>query len=132
MPRQPDADHRRPPGVSDDVVAAVGRLDEAFDRIERARGSLYDFHQLIGGAHNFLAEACERLEAAGHPTLARELYDEIVGLDVVGDMWTFEVVEDFEDHYYAAVKRAVEEVRDRLVGGRRHLHEAEMKAERQP
>ncbi len=45
-----DADHSRPEGASDELVAAVGALSEAFERIERARGALYTFHQLTGGA----------------------------------------------------------------------------------
>src|SRR5690606_3294937 len=39
------ASDRRPAGVDDDTVAAVGKLGEALEWVERARGRLYDFHQ---------------------------------------------------------------------------------------
>ena len=43
--------HDRPPGASDDAVAAAGHMSEALETLERARGHLYSFHQLIGEAH---------------------------------------------------------------------------------
>lgn len=43
-----DRDHQRPEGVDDATVAAAGKLAEALEWIERARGRLYDFHQLVG------------------------------------------------------------------------------------
>ena len=40
--------NRRPEGVSDETVAAVGKFGEALEWVERARGHLYDFHQMMG------------------------------------------------------------------------------------
>jgi len=37
-----DEEHARPPGASDALVAAAGAMSEAFERVERARGALYD------------------------------------------------------------------------------------------
>ncbi len=42
----------------------------------------------------------------------------------------FQVVEEFDDGYYADFKRLEQRVRDELMGGRRHVFEAEMKADR--
>ena len=44
--------------------------------------------------------------------------------------WTFQIVEEYDDDYYATFKRLEAAARDDLVGGRRHLFEAEMKEDR--
>ena len=44
--------------------------------------------------------------------------------------WTFQLVEEFDDGYYADFKRLEQRVRDELMAGRRHVFEAEMKADR--
>ena len=42
--------HRRPRGVDDATVRALGKLGEALECVERARGQLYAVHQLTGHA----------------------------------------------------------------------------------
>src|SRR5947199_247847 len=42
--------HQRPPGVSDAEAEALGKLGEALEAIEYARGHLYGFHRLSGTA----------------------------------------------------------------------------------
>ena len=44
--------------------------------------------------------------------------------------WTFQIVEEFDDGYYADFKALEELVGNQLMGGRRHVYEAEMKADR--
>src|SRR3546814_10975335 len=39
---------RRPEGVDDDTVAAVGKPSEAMEWVERARRPPSDFHQMMG------------------------------------------------------------------------------------
>jgi hypothetical protein len=126
----PDPRHQRPDGVDDATVDAVGRLTEALETVERARGHLYSFHQLTGEADFKLGDAADRLRAAGHTALADRLDREIVGRNVVEGRWTFQVVEAYDDTYWSAVRAAEREVREALVGGRRHLAEAELKEER--
>src|SRR4051812_48734409 len=53
----PDEQHRRPPGVDDITVRALGKLSEALETVERARGHLYAMHQLTGTADFQLDEA---------------------------------------------------------------------------
>lgn len=126
----PDVEHQRPPGTSDEVVEAVGRLTEAIEWVERARGHLYDFHQLMGHADDVLGDAADQLEAAGQEELAQRLRTEAVGRNVVPGRWTFQVVEEFDDCYYGPVKGLEREVREALVAGRRHVFEAELKERR--
>ena len=122
----PDEDHRRPDTAGADVVAAVGKLSEALEWVERARGRLFDFHQLIGHADFLLDEAASQLEAAGCTDLAAEVRDDVIGRNVLPGRWTFQIVEEFTDGYdepFAAMERRV---RDELLDGKRHVFEAEL------
>ncbi|MDO9398612.1 MAG: hypothetical protein Q7T71_18870 [Herbiconiux sp.] len=126
----PDPSHRRPPGVSDETVAALGKLSEAFEVVENARGLLYNFHRLAGVADLTLGEAVDALRDAGHTDLADEIERDLVGRNVIDGRWTFQLVEEYDDGYYAAFRAAEQKARDTLVDGRRHLFEAEMKEDR--
>ncbi|MEV0566282.1 hypothetical protein [Dactylosporangium sp. NPDC050588] len=125
-----DEQHRRPDGVSDATVEALGKLSEALECVERARGRLYDLHQLIGHADLMLDEAVRLFREAGHPKLAERIQTDLVGRNVIAGHWTFQIVEDFDDDYYATFKDLDRTARDELVQGRRHLYEAEMKERR--
>lgn len=127
---RPDPAHIRPEGTSDATVAALGKLSEALEVVEHARGLLYGFHRLTGTADLAIGEAVDMLRAAGHGDLADRIAREVVGRNVVHGRWTFQIVEDYDDNYYAAVKDTERAARDELVGGRRHLFESEMKEQR--
>ncbi|WFF09636.1 hypothetical protein O7622_14265 [Micromonospora sp. WMMD1076] len=126
----PDRAHRRPDGVSDATVEALGKLSEALECVERARGHLYELHQLIGHADLMLDDAVEMFRSAGHPALAERIDRELLGRNVIAGRWTFQIVEDFDDGYYALFRELDRRARDELVDGRRHLYEAEMKERR--
>lgn len=126
----PDGRHRRPVGVSDETVAALGKLSEALETVERARGHLYSLHQLIGHADLMLDDAVARFRAAGHDGIADRIAEELVGRNVIAGRWTFQIVEDFDDGYYALFRELDRAARTELVGGLRHLYEAEMKEQR--
>ncbi|HEV7171309.1 hypothetical protein [Pedococcus sp.] len=121
---------RRPDGVSDATVEAAGKVSEAFECIEQVRGSLYAAHRLTGTADLALGEAVELLRKAGHDELADTVDREMVGRNVLPGRWTFQLVEEFDDGYYADFQRIERLVRDQLMGGRRHVFEAEMKSAR--
>lgn len=125
-----DDANRRPDGVSDETVTAVGKLSEAVEWLERARGRLYDFHQMLGHLDFQMSEAVELLREAGHDELAAMVDREVVGRNVLDGRWTFQVIEEFEDVYYGPIRAIEQHVRDELVAGRRHVHEAEMKERR--
>jgi hypothetical protein len=126
----PAPQHRRPEGVDDATVEAVGRLTEALETVERARGHLYSFHQLTGEADFKLGDAADQLREAGHGELADRLEREIVGRNVLPGRWTFQIMEEYDDTYWSAVRAAERDVREALVAGRRHLAEAELKEDR--
>ncbi|WP_308798355.1 hypothetical protein [Agromyces silvae] len=126
-PDRPLPEHTRPDGVDDATVEALGKLSEALEVIEDARGSLYRFHRLTGTADLAIGEAVDLLRKAGHAQIADRIDREIVGRNVLEGRWTFQIVEEYDDGYYSALKDADRAARDELVGGRRHLFEAEMK-----
>jgi hypothetical protein len=84
--------HLRPDGVDDATVEAVGAVSEALEYVERARGELYAFHQLMGHADLLLGEACDKLRDAGHAEMADRLEEEVVGRNVLYGRWTFQIV----------------------------------------
>ncbi|UXN26392.1 hypothetical protein N8D74_05790 [Curtobacterium flaccumfaciens] len=126
----PDAQHQVPEGVSEATVEALGSLSAAVEVIEHARGLLYGFHRLTGTADLNLGEAVEQLRKAGHTELAERIDTELVGRNVIAGRWTFQIVEDYDDGYYALAKELERTARDELVQGRRHLFEAGMKEDR--
>ena len=122
--------HLRPDGVDDATVEAVGAVSEALEYVERARGELYAFHQLMGHADLLLGEACDQLRDAGHAEIADRLEAEVVGRNVLYGRWTFQIVEDFDDNYWSVFREHERQVRDELQHGVRHVFEAEMKERR--
>jgi hypothetical protein len=126
----PDEGHRRPLGIDDATVHAVGKVSEALEWVERARGRLYDFHQMMGRADLLFGEASDALAAAGHHAQAELLDTEIVGRNVITGRWTFQVVEEYEDQYYWPTRGVERSIRDDLMEGRRHVFESEMKERR--
>ncbi len=130
MTDEPLPQHQRPDGVSDATVEALGRVSEALEAVEAARGFLYSFHRLSGTADLTLGEGVDGLRKAGHTELADRIDRELVGRNVLQGRWTFQIMEEYDDGYYATFKELEQAARDELVGGRRHLYEAEMKEDR--
>jgi hypothetical protein len=125
-----DDAHARPSGTSDATVEAVGKVSEALEVIEDARGQLFNFHRKIGMADLALGEAVQMLRDAGHREVADRLDTDLVGRNILAGRWTFQIIEEFEDGYYAAFKEHERAVREQLMDGRRHVFEAEMKQDR--
>ena len=121
---------RRPDGVDDATIAAVGKVSEALEYVERARGHLYSFHQLMGHADLVLGDACDELRAAGHAATADRLETDLVGRNVLPGRWTFQVVEEFDDGYWTQFREHERRVRRELQAGERHLFEAQLKEKR--
>ena len=122
-----DDDHARPPGTSDDTVAALGKISEALEVVEEARGYLYAFHRRCGTADRTLGEAVDQLRDAGHGELADAIDTDLVGRNVLAGRWSFQVVEEYDDGYYATFREHERRAREALMAGRRHVFEAEMK-----
>ncbi|MFF3501963.1 hypothetical protein [Streptomyces sp. NPDC003247] len=126
----PDPAHRRPPGVSRTTVEALGSLSKALETTERARGHLYAFHQLTGGADLELDRTVALLREAGHTEWADRVQREILGRNVIPGHWTFQIVEAYNGTYYEPFRDLERQALADLAEGRDHLYEAEMKEAR--
>jgi hypothetical protein len=118
---------RTRPDLDDDTVAGLGKLSEALETLDQARGFLYAFHQLTGKADLLLQDAVDALRDAGHTSLADDLDRDLVGRNVVADRWTFQIVEDFDANYWTAFRDFDARARNELADGDRHVFEARMK-----
>lgn len=74
--------------------------------------------------------AVEQLRDAGHDELAVRIEQELVGRNVLAGRWSFQVMEEYDDGYYATFRDLERMAREELAGGRRHIYEAEMKEDR--
>src|SRR4051794_10839340 len=112
-----DNQNSRPDGVSDDAVAAAGKMSEALETLERARGHLYAFHQLLGETDLKLDDALELLQSCDATALAEQIEQDLLGRNVLSGRWTFQVVEEFDDEYWTVFREHERAVRETLVGG---------------
>jgi hypothetical protein len=126
----PDEAHMRPATASDKTVEALGKLSEALETVEDARGHLYAFHRLTGSADLALGEAARLLREAGHAELAERAETDVIGRNVIDGRWTFQIVEEYDDGYHAEFVALERDAREQLADGKRHLYEAEMKEAR--
>src|SRR3954464_899809 len=117
---------RTRPDLDDATVEALGKLSEALEVVEHARGLLYGFHRLTGAADLALQEAGGLFRTAGHPELADDLDRDLVGRNVIADRWTFQIVEDYDAHYWTTFRAFDERARQELSAGDRHVYEARM------
>jgi len=122
-----DPTHATPAGVDGVTVDALGKLSEALETVEVARGHLYAFHQLTGSADIGLQGAVAALREAGHDELAERIERELVGRNVIAGRWTFQIVEDYDDGYWSLFRELERAAREQLAEGRRHLFEARLK-----
>jgi len=81
---------------------------------------------LCGTADLTLQEAVRMLRDAGHAQLADQLEQVVVGRDVIAGMWSFQLVESYDDGYWSVFRDAEAHARQVLRGAERHLFEAEM------
>jgi hypothetical protein len=112
-------------------VAALGKLSEALEAAEQARGFLYGFHRLCGRADQTLQEAVALLRGAGHGALADDVEHTLVGRDVIPGYWSFELVESYDAGYWGIFRAVEEHARAELGVSARHVFEAEMKKREQ-
>jgi hypothetical protein len=75
------------------LARAVGKLTEALEATEEARGHLYAFHRLTGHADVVAEQAAQQLRDLGQHDLADKVMCELVGRNVLPDRWTFQIVE---------------------------------------
>jgi hypothetical protein len=130
MTHEPADPAERGHDLDDATRTALGKLSEALEVVEDARGRLYGFHRLCGTADLTLGEAVEAFREAGHVAFADRLETELVGRNILEGRWSYQVVEEYDDGYYALFRDLEAAARDDLAGGQRHVFEARMKEDR--
>jgi hypothetical protein len=130
-PHRTRAERLRPPGATDAAVEAVGKLSEAMERMENARGHLYAFHQLSGATDLALQDAVGALRDAGFAPIADAITEVLVGRDVMAGQWTYQLIEDYDDNYASVFREVERRVRAEVMGGARHVYESEMQLDEQ-
>ncbi|MFN8051545.1 MAG: hypothetical protein U0Q22_08930 [Acidimicrobiales bacterium] len=114
----------------DDVVEAIGKASEALECVERARGHLYEFHQLMGHADFLFGDAVDLLRKAGLAADAERFDTEIVGHNVLDGRWSFQIVDEFDALYWEHLRSRVRQLELDHLGGRKHVFEATLKEQR--
>ena len=101
----PAPEHRAPPGVSDETVEALGKLSEALEVVGAPRLPVW-----VPPAHRDGRPRPGRRRRpaaqAGHHEIADRIDRELVGRNVIEGRWTFQIVEDYDDGYYALFRQA--------------------------
>ena len=64
---------------------------------------------------------------AGHAELAGEIDEQLVGRDIVDDMWSFQLVEKYDSGYWQPFRDIEGRARAVLQDAEPHIYEAEMK-----
>ena len=118
---------RTRPDLDDTTVEALGKLSEALETVDQARGFLYAFHQLTGKADRLLQESVDLFGTAGAGELAADLERDLVGRNVIADRWTFQIVEDYDAGYWSTFRDFDDRARAEFADGDRHVYEARMK-----
>jgi hypothetical protein len=118
-----------PPETTAAERAALHQLQLGGEHVQRAYGHLLAFHHQVGRAMDRYAAAEPHLREAGHDALADELRDRHLPAGVVGDRWSYELVEAFEAGFLQSTTGFERRVRDRLAGGVGHVTEREQQRE---
>lgn len=124
-------EHERPAGMDDATVEALGKVSEALEIVEHARGLLYAFHRHCGMADLTLQDAVTQLRRAGHSDVAAELETVLVGRDIIEDRWSFQVVESYDRTYWQVFRAMEQRARHLLGDAEPHIFEAEMRVREQ-
>ncbi|WP_137283894.1 hypothetical protein [Halorussus salinisoli] len=115
--------------LSDADVEALHEVELGVEWFHRAHGHLVQFHHATGHAMDHLAEAEDHLREAGYDELADCLRDDLLPHGVVGDTWSYGVLEAFQDGPLAEAERFGTDARESVADGRRHV--AERRQERE-
>lgn len=119
-------DQRRveePSHPEDSAVEALHRVELGLEWFHRAHGHLVAFHHNTGHAMDHFAAAEALLRDRGEDDLADELRDEFLPCGVLGDRWSYDVLESFQSGLLDDAEGFEERARDELADGDRHVAE---------
>ena len=115
--------------LSDSEIEALHEVELGVEWFHRAHGHLVQFHHAVGHAMDHLAEAEEELRESGYDDLADGLRDDLLPRGVVGDTWSYGLLEAYQDGPLADATDFECEAREAIAGGRRHVAERRQEQE---
>jgi hypothetical protein len=115
--------------LSDGEVEALHETELGVEWLHRAHGHLLQFHHAVGHAMDHLADGESMFRASGYDDLADGLRDDLLPRGVVGDTWSYGLVEAYQDGPLADATDFEREARELVAGGRRHVAERQQECE---
>lgn len=104
---------------------ALHELTLGIEHLNRAYGHLLAVHHEVGRGMDEFDLARERLRDEDHDAFADRIRDEVLPAGVVGDRWSYELVEAFERDLLDPASETEGAIRDALADGRTHVTERE-------
>jgi hypothetical protein len=117
------------PEISETEREALHELQLGIEHVQRAYGHLLAFHHQIGRGMDRFATAESCLRESGHDELADCIRDDILPAGVIGDQWSYELVEAFERGFLAETTGFEYRAREELADGMAHVAEREQQRE---
>ncbi|MFC4542927.1 hypothetical protein ACFO5R_13445 [Halosolutus amylolyticus] len=112
------------PAIAETELEALHEVELALEWVQRAQGSLIEFHHATGHGMDHLAEAEDLLRESDHDELADAIRTDLLPHGVVDeDRWSYDVLENFQETLLAETTRLERRVRRDLADGERHLRE---------
>ncbi|MBZ6494257.1 hypothetical protein [Natrinema longum] len=116
--------------LSDAESDALHEVELGLEWVQRAQGSLLEFHHATGHGMDHLYRAEELLRATGHDELADAVRTELLPHGVVDeDRWSYDVLENFQESLLAETRSLERRVRRELADGQRHVRERRQERE---
>ncbi|WP_254761867.1 hypothetical protein [Natrinema marinum] len=116
--------------VSDGECEALHEVELGLEWVQRAQGSLLEFHHATGHGMDHLYRAEELLRATGHDELADAIRGELLPHGVVDeDRWSYDVLENFQETLLAKTRALERRVRREVADGERHVRERRQERE---
>lgn len=113
------------PQIDEREREALHRAQLGVEHLHRAYGHLLAFHHAVGRAMDRFAAIEGDLRRSGYGAYADELRDDHLPAGVLGERWSYELVEEFQDGFLAEMTDFDRRLREDVVGGRRHVAERE-------
>src|SRR5215213_154174 len=101
VPREDLPGRTTPESVDDTTVEALGKLSEALETCERARGHLYTFHQLTGSSAIQLGGAVDALGKPGATVIVEGIDRAVGSRNGLPGQWTFQIMEEYDVTYWS-------------------------------
>ena len=113
-----------PPELEESALESLHEVELGLEWLQRAQGSLIEFHHATGHGMDHLRRAEVLLRECGCPELADTVRDDLLPHGVVdGDRWSYDVLESYQRTLLTEAMAVESAVREELADGQRHLPE---------